>query len=267
MRTDLLFYTAATGFYHNFIPLYCLFGGLKHPGAKFEFLVRNSKMIQDKHLKSLQEITNHLQINVVLNDISKSRIRPAMENSYRFLLEPQLKAKYVYIGDIDIILTRNVFEENKGFLENDMNYHNIIRENSSLPRLTGLHLAKYDHMYPLHHDLAKYYRQNDEHILYKNYQLKGKLHNKKEQQMSHDIGRPLCGVHMSLNRLPFSYWEERVHWGIEKQDLKVIDDVLQDKDIRKLVSNMYEGSKQILWNATCLYRGYQNIKDLKEIYK
>lgn len=96
-----------------------------------------------------------------------------MENSYRFLLQPFLKAEYVNIGEIDILLTENILARHQAYVDSQLPFYNQIRPVSK--RLTGLHLAHYVDMYPLEEGLWDYCQLKDEEILYKDYELKGRL--------------------------------------------------------------------------------------------
>lgn len=252
---QLLFYTGATNFFHNYIPLYFLFGALSNPGASFEFLVRDVPRMQALHGQSLDRIASVFDCVYYLHDVATRTCRktPLMENSYRFLLQPFLRAEYVYIGDIDILLTENILEWHQAFLDSQLPFYNQIRPNSK--RLTGLHLARYDDLYPLEEALWDYCGLNDEEILYKNYELKGALSSTGLDALQVKLGRPYCGIHMSVNRLPFAGDLEAPGWGVNVDYLKKMMLHLSSEQVRLIVDLMYVGSRRILLNLVTISLG------------
>ena len=252
---QLLFYTGATNFFHNYIPLYFLFGALSNPGASFEFLVRDVPRMQALHGQSLDRIASVFDCVYYLHDVATRTCRktPLMENSYRFLLQPFLRAEYVYIGDIDILLTENILERHQAFLDSQLPFYNQIRPSSK--RLTGLHLARYDDLYPLEEALWDYCGLNDEEILYKNYELKGALSSTGLDDLQVKLGRPNCGIHMSVNRLPFAGDLEAPGWGVSVDYLKKMMSHLSSEQVRLIVDLMYVGSRRILMNLVTISLG------------
>ncbi|MGB1416430.1 MAG: hypothetical protein ACPG6X_03010 [Synechococcus sp.] len=256
---DLLFYTGATNFFHNYIPLYFLFGALEHPGASFEFLVRDLTRMQALHGESLDRIQAWSGSVYYLHDVATRQCRkiPLMENSYRFLLQPFLRSEYIYIGDIDVLLTENVLERHHAYLDSGLPFYNHIRPGTK--RLTGLHLARYDHLYPLDPTLWDFCHLNDEEILYKRYELMGCLCQAELAPLVNDLGRPNCGIHVSPNRLPFFANVEGPDWGMEVSTLRRLLRHLECPEVRSIVEVMYRGSRRILMNLVVISRGLQSI--------
>lgn len=62
-------------------------------------------------------------------------------------MQPTLKAKYVYIGDIDIFLLENILDYQLNFMKkHQSDFGNVLRNDH---QLTGLHFIPYDKMYPI----------------------------------------------------------------------------------------------------------------------
>lgn len=124
-------------------------------------------------------------------------VRNILPNSVRFLVQPTLKTKYVYIGDIDIFLLEDVLDYQLNFMaRHQSDFGNVLRNPN---QLTGLHFIPYDKMYPVkippNTDLL---RTNDEVLLYqimreKNLRFPGSA--KLEE-------RKLHGVHISFFSRP-----------------------------------------------------------------
>lgn len=252
---NLLFYTGATNFFHNYLPLYFLFGSLEHPGASFEFLVRDLPRMQALHGESLDEIAAFSGSVYYLHDVATRECRktPLMENSYRFLLQPFLRSEYIYIGDIDILLTENILNKHRAYFSSGLPFYNLIRPGSK--RLTGLHLARYDDLYPLHEALWDYCGLNDEEILYKHYELRNALHCPGLEVLQGKLARPNCGIHVSINRLPFSEKMEAPDWGVNADYLGKIMSILSDDRVRSIVKKMYIGSRRLLMNVAAISLG------------
>lgn len=252
---QLLFFTGATNFFHNFIPLYFLFGSLEHPGASFEFLVKDVPRMLALHGASLDRISELTGSSYYLHDVKSypGKQVPLMQNSYRFLLQPFLRAEYVYIGDIDILMTENVLLRHASYLESGLPFYNHVRPGTK--RLTGLHLARYDDLYPLHDHLWDYSQLNDEEILYLNYELRGDVLSPGLEELQAALGRPNCGVHLSLNRLPFSANVESPSWGIQAHDLKKLMLHIETEHVRSAIDLMYRGSRRVLLNIIVIAKG------------
>lgn len=259
---QLLFYTGATNFFHNYIPLYFLFGALEHPGASFEFLVRDIPRMQALHGESLDRISALTGSLYYLHDVEARSCRksPLMENSFRFLLQPFLQSEFVYIGDIDILLTENILAKHHAFIDSGLPFFNVIRPGTK--RLTGLHLARYADLYPLPGNIWDYCDINDEEILYKSYELKDNLFHPELDALSLELGRPNCGIHVSTNRLPFSMSKEQPGWGIYSRALRKISNYFDHHaEVRSVVEGMYRGSRMILMNIIVISRGLKVISE------
>jgi hypothetical protein len=127
-------------------------------------------------------------------------------NTYRFFEAPTVIKDYTYIPDIDIMYTSDVVDSHKNLwsLMGTLPYYNIVRNNYSENRLTGLHLVKTaDYFTPefikvqekhFKGDPRQHRKLNDEVVLYamcKDYHGVPS----RENQI-----RPIPGIHFSPNR-------------------------------------------------------------------
>lgn len=130
---------------------------------------------------------------------SKYSNQNVIPNTIRFLEKPLFKSKYIYIGDIDLLILDNIVNTHTNLInKNSIPFSNILRTSSldtKYPRLSGLHFCKYEDYYPIPDlsdlDLTKV---NDEYVLYE-IMLRKSLMVPVEFQT-----RPECGIHISLNR-------------------------------------------------------------------
>ena len=173
-------------------------------------------------------------------------------NSVRFISQPIIKNKYVYITDVDMFIFVENFYLN---LIDDMNkrkscYSNIVRPKTH--QLTGLHFIEYDQYYPI--PILKNYNINDEILLYNIMQSK-KLNIDYKTEY-----RPQFGIHVSPSRKRVSSIGY-IGWGAENYKFNWINYCksneykyiypLLDKIILKMISKL---------------NGYYSIKD-NEIFK
>ncbi len=250
---DLLFFTCATRFYENFVPPYIYFAGLHNPGAIFEFVVDNIQEFQGRHQDSLNWLRNRLKTTIHLRERSALIAKPHMENSIRFVIEPEQVANYVYIGDIDIMILEDIAAWHKPVFDAGLPYSNIVRAGTK--RLSGLHFAKYSAQYPLP-DIADLVEKfpNDEELLHAIMARKGLLYDNKAYYTIKN-GRPIHGLHLSLNRLPFSYHKERVSWGMTYGHLAHAAEIFEGGEFNEFFGTLYPGSAQILVNLIYISRG------------
>lgn len=262
-KDGVLFFTCATGFYENFIVPYVFFASRHNPNSAFEFLVDDRELFLEKHNVAIEWLNKEKNIEVLIRSVPVLSVKPKMENSIRFLVEPYIKRDYVYIADIDIMLLENIFEWHKPLFEYGLPYSNIVRKGSH--RLTGLHFSKYDKMYPLPYidDLVESVT-NDEALLFKIVDRKVGVYSNSLYEsvlIKHGVKptRPLHGVHMSMNRLPFSFHPERVSWAISYKDVVFLQEVFRSKEFSEFYKLLYNGSSQILLNLMFLASGIDSL--------
>jgi hypothetical protein len=128
------------------------------------------------------------------------RERKMPESAFRFIMEPEVKLEYTYIGDVDILcLLSNIAEsEGKKISEHGGIFINRIRPSSK--RLTGLHCVKTNPYYDMTRNIRESIICNsgsDEMMLYQIVdEAIGGLDQYKNDSM------PDQGFHLSLNREP-----------------------------------------------------------------
>ena len=111
--------------------------------------------------------------------------------SVRFISQPLIKNRYVYITDIDIVTLVDNFYL---FLINDMikrnsSYSNVVRRIFVPKHLSGLHFCEYKKHYPI--PKQENYDINDEVLLYNIVRSKGIIIDE------NTTFRPLFGIHIS----------------------------------------------------------------------
>lgn len=182
-----------------------------------------------------------------------------MDNSIRFIVEPELYRKYVYIGDIDILITENILDKHYHVFDKGLEYSNLVREGTK--RLTGLHFCKYSNQYPLPNvdDLIVRF-SNDEELLYS-------IMERKRLIFSDDVYkkiiriRPIHGIHMSVNRMPFFWHGSRVSWGIEYSDIEVIAKIFNSVEFQNFLKVSSASTRLILCNLIFLSRGILTLSE------
>lgn len=252
---NLLFFTLATKFYHNFIPLYIYFAACSNSGAAFEILTDALQDTIDKHGKSIAWLEEYFHISIKIRSLDNISQKPSMDNSYRFIVEPLTNSEYVYIGDIDILILEDIYQSHSKVFEAGLPYSNVIRKGSK--RLTGLHFTRRSSYYPLPRvdDLVEKI-SNDEALLYAICERKGILYDN-SVYFALKKSRPVHGIHMSLNRLPFSYPRERAGWEMTPESLKLFTARTDTSAFGEFSRTLYDGSKYILLNLIYLSAGVQ----------
>ena len=207
MKNALLFFTYADSKYEMFVIPYIYFALRNNHNSVVEIHLENAENFVQRNSKALSVLNQIygdrfliLQSMTKINNPDK-RYTP---NVIRFIEQPTVKAKYLYIGDIDLLVLDNVLDIHLDLMEKfDIPFSNIIRKgtiNTSAPQLSGLHFIEYDLYYPLP-ELSNFsMTQNDEFILYSIMKMKNIM-----VPESFQI-RPECGIHMSLSRNPFSLY-------------------------------------------------------------
>lgn len=230
--SDLLIYVYADKDYEMFVLPFIFFALAANKTAHVEVILGNgqdSEILAKTHpgARELEEIYGAGRFTIRASGLAiDHRSTP---NVRRFIEPPVSIAKYLYIGDIDIMIMEDVLGAHLPILEKyGLVYSNIVRDpNVENPRMTGLHFIKYEEFYPLPDiddlDLA---RSNDEAVLYKIMERKG-------VKIDHALGyRPELGIHMSLSRDPVgrssgpkqsSYSDSGLSWGGEKYYEKFVE--------------------------------------------
>ena len=140
--------------------------------------------------------------------------RAIIPNTVRFLSSSRLKAEYVYIGDIDIIILdpQLLYKHLNNMKRTGLPYSNSVRPKTT--QMSGLHFSKFNSYYPIPNvsdlDLS---RMNDEMVLYE-------IIKRKRLKLQDRVWyRPVHGIHISPNRSPNALIdnkgkEVKPSWGI-----------------------------------------------------
>ncbi len=252
MSQDILFFSCATKFYKNFLPLYVFFAEHSNPGSSYEFIVDNLDDFNVKHNRTLSWLSEN-GINILLRDLSEINHKPKVDNSIRFISEPVTRSNFVYIGDVDILILEKIYDWHKPLFDAGAPYSNVIRPDNK--KLTGLHFVDAKKYYPLP-DISDLIDSvaNDEELLFQIVKRRGILYDNSFYEM-YLRGRPVHGIHVSLNRLPFSYGRERVGWELSYDRLSKINKIFQTDLFKDFYKTLYPGSSYIILNLIFLSHG------------
>ena len=250
MNKDILFFTCATGVYQHFVIPYIFFASRYNKSASFEILVDDADLFIETNKRSLRFFyKNDIVVNI--RTLPVVPVKPKMQNSYRFIIEPELQAEYVYIGDIDIMIVEEILPLHLHIFEENLPYSNIVRKGTK--KLTGLHFAKYNKQYPLPEisGLVKSI-ENDEELLYEIMSRKGMIY---PSEVYDKIERPQHGIHMSLNRLPYFYQKSRSDWGMHRKYLEKLQTLFEEDYFKDFFATLDVSSRMTLINVLVLTRG------------
>ena len=193
---NLLIYSYANKKYYEFAILYPIWVLQNNQDAKIEIALEDKDLFYKKYSHLIEYYEKNYTNKVLFTQIDKKVIQyPA--GTIRFITQPKSKAKYVYIGDIDIIVLHNICTLHIPNIEkNALDFSNIKRIGQN--KLSGLHFIEYEKMYPVEKIKKKLKHINDEELLYilmknKGYKIPDENKNKY---------RPLCGIHISYFSRP-----------------------------------------------------------------
>jgi hypothetical protein len=192
--TDLLFFTCANRKYESFVSLYAC-SALHHvPGSRLEVCVENGAAFARRNVAALAILDAYFPDRL---HIREANFRGKPPGTVRFVTVPQTPARYVYIGDIDIlVLEQDLLEQHLEIMRTTgLPYSNNVRKNDKT-RLTGLHFTPWDSYYPLP-DLKglPLKKTLDEQVLLEIVKRKGL-----PVRLDEEVPRPEHGIHMSQAR-------------------------------------------------------------------
>lgn len=210
---SLLFFTCADAGYEDFAPLYIASVLWSVPDARAEVGLVSAEAFAAANPNAVHVLEDHFGDRFRLRDVDWHRGgEKILPNTVRFLTEPVTRVDYIYIGDIDIIhLDRDFPAQHLKFMDR-MNLPYANSRRSGTARMTGLHFAQWQAMYPLPDtsDLDVR-RENDEVVL-------GAICDRKGLPRHDQMWRPVPGIHVSPNREPISVagadGVRRPDWGI-----------------------------------------------------
>jgi len=236
MEHNLLFFTAATRRYKQFITPYIFFALYHNPNASAEILLDN---IDDYYLhndSSIKALTRLFPDRVLLREIPR-RVEP---HTARFVVEPITKLKYTYANDVDIlILESDVVDTHERLMaEHKSIFSNRMRGTN---KLTGLHFVQTGPYYKLTEKARADTKLMDEQALYD-------IVNRsigRPQNFTSDT-RPVHGFHLSVNRPPIAP-AGQASWKIGPEPLRIrYRAVLKTAEWKVIFPVFHEKFKELL---------------------
>lgn len=209
----LLIYTCCDETYYMFIPLFCLSHLMFNDNVDIEIGICTETLpvAIEESLNYIRERypQSKLQIDYSVFTSGKYDNKCVMNNTMRFIIDPKLYDKYVYITDIDIVCCESISVCHiEDMINHKSNYSNMVRKGTN--RMTGLHFSLYSAYYPVMSKLDGVdITDNDEIVLY----------NIVKQNSYVDLDRdyrPVHGIHMSLNRDKVGGTSYIPGWGADK---------------------------------------------------
>jgi hypothetical protein len=194
-KSALLFYTYADSKYHPFAALYPLFALTSNPDSIVEICLSSPAEFVREYSQLIEFYHKNYPGRVLYSYIEHSGTLP---HSLRFIVQPQSYARYVYIGDVDILLLESDILRSHliKIKMNGLDFSNIVRPGTK--RLTGLHFIAYDKMFParIESDI-NLSTTNDEELLYMLMDAKGF-----KMPSCCPAARPMHGLHISFFSRP-----------------------------------------------------------------
>lgn len=219
---ETLFYGCGNLKYQDFVPLHAASILAHIPNAIVEIGIEDERAYNADHGEATEIVHSAFgrdrflvrTVDWTVDCPIRGKRKRIAPGSVRFVTTPRIRAEYVYIGDLDIIvLDRDIVRRHLDFMsQTGLPYSNRVRRR---PQLTGLHFTRYDAYYPIP-DISNIdiTLEGDEALLYQIVQLRG-------LPIQTQPGRPqMPGIHVSPNRPAVG---ERLpdgrrgpDWGIQK---------------------------------------------------
>lgn len=193
---NLLVYTYANKKYYDFAILYPIWVLATNSDVCVEIALENLGAFTQKYSHLIRYYEHTFPRQVKFTQIDRKFLHiPA--GTVRFVSKPRTVAKYLYIGDVDIIVLHDICQTHVSNIENNhLDFSNIKRRGQN--KLSGLHFIEYRKMYPINLSKIKIKSDIDEHVLYK---LMVNKNYKIPNENTHSF-RPLCGIHISYFSRP-----------------------------------------------------------------
>ncbi|MFM5247445.1 hypothetical protein, partial [Aeromonas caviae] len=175
---SLLIHLYADEKYSMFAIPYVYFALKYNPSACVEICFDNLCDFLNKNQNAIDILENKFPGKFHFRQATIPKSSGVFPNTIRFIDPPELKAEYIYIGDIDLLILDDIMKVHTTLMENSgLSYSNIIRKDSigtNAPRLSGLHFCYFDDYFPLP-DLSDIdlTTANDEFVLYEIMRRKG----------------------------------------------------------------------------------------------
>lgn len=193
---DVIFYTYANRAYYPFAILYPLFVLNSNKNAIVEIALENANVFREMYKNIIGFYNENYPNRVYFHQLDFHNKKKVQHGTLRFITQPHWKAKYVYIGDVDIFVLEDILQSHLDNIKNNnLDFSNMKRV--GIKKLTGLHFIEYDKMYPIDQEFD--FTINDEMVLFR--LMKEKGYKIPDESLKF---RPIHGLHISFfSRPPF----------------------------------------------------------------
>ncbi|GGC74461.1 hypothetical protein [Chelatococcus reniformis] len=203
---ELLVVTAADRAYLPFVLPYAASVLHHNDDSALEIFVPDRAQIEQAYTAGLAKLQHLFPDRLLLTQVNFD----APGSVIRFIKQPSMRATYVYIGDIDILVLEAIAPRHIAIMEREnIRYSNEVRssfQTLGLNKMTGLHFSEYDFYYPVaipdDIDLPSLKWNSDEDLLYQ-------IVSARTEPRVGSIGRPVHGFHMSHHGWPYNQWGVR----------------------------------------------------------
>lgn len=227
------FFTAATGPYRDFIVPYIYSVTHHNDDAFVEIMLDDLDGFIAQHAGAMTFLDPDRYL------LREARFSGSDGQFMRFLIEPLTRGRYVYIGDVDILVLdggiTSAHVNNAARL--GLPYSNIQRPGTR--RLTGLHFSQWDAYYPVQIPaISKVRTAGDEELLLLLVEERG-------WPLPAGDFRPQHGIHMSPNRMAIIAAASGVpSWGLSRsrwRAYKAFANTSRWRDVLPHLSNTLQG--------------------------
>jgi hypothetical protein len=238
--SEMLMVSSANETYFPFVLPYALSCLYYNPGCRVEIFVPITGDFNQRYQSGLTEIALYYPERFRITSVPFDKAQPSV---VRFIFQPTLQARYVYIGDIDILVLEDVISFSlEAMTRFKTRYSNIVRRNFPPPdyRLTGLHFSEYNYYYPVQLppdvDLTDRQWGFDEKLLYQIVAQKGPV----SQELNI---HSLHGFHLSHHGWPF---HPRRGWGVDNETYRSAYSKLAQSEAWRAVKPHFDRRYQII---------------------
>jgi len=209
MNEDILFFTVATQKHRIFVLPYILFALHHNHDARVEIWIDGYEDFVKLNESAFQILDEFYRRRYLIGSLPRRFDEWAEKREYaqliRFLVEPETRLSYTYIGDVDILILEGdikKFHESQ-IMQTNGYYSNIVRSRKK-KKLTGLHCVDTERYYEATRRTREKYtskenveRLSDEEVLFSI--VKESIG---DPAMISGRRRPVHGYHLSFNRNP-----------------------------------------------------------------
>lgn len=238
IEESVCFFTSVDEKYMKFVLPYIYFANKFNCGSSFEIVVVCSDDKFEDLQRKAQKLSELIKCDIL---IRKPKTNCITASKIRFIEEPEIRCKYTYCGDIDILILENISHFHISQMElYGTIFDNVVRYNGN-GRLSGLHFVKTTEYY---HCTKKarcvdYQKYSDEAVLKLICEKSGlKFRPKTIGFTNFNVNRPDHGFHISQNRKPF-WLESPMSIDIKLYHYKTLYRILKNREYIA-VSKMFD---------------------------